>query len=191
MKFLDQFKIAKPGAERDILLQVAKTSLRTKLEPAMADQLTEITTDAVRCIMKPEEPIDLHMVEIMHMVHQSACDTRLVNGLVCDHGSRHPDMPTNLSNCLIMTCNVSLEYEKTEVNSGFFYSNAQEREKMVASERKFTDEKVKQLIDFKRSVCTEENGYSFVLINQKGIDPLSLDMLAKEGILGLRRAKRL
>lgn len=31
---------------------------------------------------------------------------------------------------------------------------------------------------------------SFVVINQKGIDPISLDMLAKEGILGLRRAKR-
>lgn len=31
---------------------------------------------------------------------------------------------------------------------------------------------------------------TFVVINQKGIDPISLDMLAKEGILGLRRAKR-
>lgn len=31
---------------------------------------------------------------------------------------------------------------------------------------------------------------SFVMINQKGIDPLSLDMFAKEGILCLRRAKR-
>jgi chaperonin GroEL (HSP60 family) len=30
----------------------------------------------------------------------------------------------------------------------------------------------------------------FVLINQKGIDPLCLDMLAKEGILALRRAKK-
>jgi len=29
-----------------------------------------------------------------------------------------------------------------------------------------------------------------VLVNQKGIDPQSLDMLAKEGILALRRAKR-
>jgi len=29
-----------------------------------------------------------------------------------------------------------------------------------------------------------------VIINQKGIDPLSLDMLAKEGIVALRRAKR-
>jgi hypothetical protein len=29
-----------------------------------------------------------------------------------------------------------------------------------------------------------------VIFNQKGIDPLSLDALAKEGILALRRAKR-
>jgi len=29
-----------------------------------------------------------------------------------------------------------------------------------------------------------------VVINQKGIDPMSLDLLAKEGILALRRAKR-
>ena len=37
-------------------------------------------------------------------------------------------------------------------------------------------------------VCTE--GQGFVVINQKGIDPMSLDLLAREGILGLRRAKR-
>lgn len=29
-----------------------------------------------------------------------------------------------------------------------------------------------------------------MVINQKGIDPGSLDLLAKEGILALRRAKR-
>ena len=46
---------------------------------------------------------------------------------------------------------------------------------------------VKQVIDFKRKVCKE--GQSFVIINQKGIDPLSLDMFAKEGIIALRRAK--
>ncbi len=35
-----------------------------------------------------------------------------------------------------------------------------------------------------------KNGQGFVVINQKGIDPMSLDLLAREGILGLRRAKR-
>lgn len=44
-----------------------------------------------------------------------------------------------------------------------------------------------QVIEFKRKVCKE--GESFVVINQKGIDPLSLDMFAKEGIFALRRAK--
>ena len=43
------------------------------------------------------------------------------------------------------------------------------------------------MIDFKRKVC--KPGESFVIVNQKGIDPLSLDMFAKEGIIALRRAK--
>jgi hypothetical protein len=31
-----------------------------------------------------------------------------------------------------------------QVNSGFFFSNAKERESMVEAERKFTDEKVRE-----------------------------------------------
>merc|ERR1712070_622276 len=99
-------------------------------------------------------------------------------------------MPKRLENCYILTCNVSLEYEKTEVNAGFFYNSAEQRSKLVESERKFTDEKVKKIIALKREVCTEENKKSFVVINQKGIDPPSLEMLAREGIIALRRAKR-
>ena len=44
------------------------------------------------------------------------------------------------------------------------------------------------VIDFKRKVCKE--GETFAVLNQKGIDPLALDMLAKEGIFAVRRAKR-
>jgi len=190
IKFLDTFKVQQQGIDRATLVQVAQTSLRTKLQMEMADRLSEYVADAVLCISKPDEPIDLHMVEVMHMLHKADSETRLVRGLVLDHGSRHPDMPSALENCFIMTLNVSLEYETTEVSSGFYYSSADEREKMVAAERKFTDDKVKAIIELKREVCNPENGKTFVIINQKGIDPLSLDMLAKEGILALRRAKR-
>ena len=83
----------------------------------------------------------------------------------------------------------------SEVNSGFFYSSAEQREKLVESERKFTDERVKKIVELKNLVCdqatdSKEKRKSFVVINQKGIDPLSLDILAKNGILALRRAKR-
>lgn len=193
VRYLESKAIPKE-VTRELLINMAHNSLLTKLPPALAMQLEEILVDAVLAIeKKPGEPIDLHMVEIMHMKHKLATDTRLVKGLVLDHGGRHPDMPKKLERCRILTCNVSLEYEKTEVNSSFFWKDAAGREKLVKSERSFTDEKVQKIIDLKRKVCKEVQGQltdNFVVINQKGIDPLSLDMLAKEGILGLRRAKR-
>ena len=75
-------------------------------------------------------------------------------------------MPKSLTNVHILTLNVSLEYEKTEATAGFYYSNADDREKLVDSERKFTDDKVRQIIEFKRRVCQE--GESFAIVNQKG-----------------------
>lgn len=185
---LEEYKLTKE-IDRELLLSVARTSLRTKLHADMANQLTEIVTDAVLNIKKPEQPVDLFMVEIMHMTHKMATETQLVKGLVLDHGSRHPDMPTRLNNCFILTCNVSLEYERTEVNAGFFYKTAEQRDALQSSERKFTDQKVQKIIDLKRAVC-EGTDKTFVILNQKGIDPPSLDALAVEGIIALRRAKR-
>ncbi len=37
---------------------------------------------------------------------------RLVRGLVMDHGARHPDMKKKVTDAYILTCNVSMEYEK-------------------------------------------------------------------------------
>ncbi|CAL5228267.1 g11370 [Coccomyxa viridis] len=188
LAFLDSFKEKADPDDRELLRCVARTSLRTKLYEDLADQLTDIVVDAVLTIRKPEEAIDLFMVELMHMKHKLDKDTRLIKGLVLDHGSRHPDMPKRLEDAFILTANVSLEYEKSEVNSGFFYSSAEQREKLVAAERAVVDARVQKIVDLKRQVCTE--GQGFVVINQKGIDPMSLDLLAREGILGLRRAKR-
>ncbi|EDW51513.1 GM22574 [Drosophila sechellia] len=173
------------------LVEVANTSLKTKVHPALADLLTDVCVNAVLTIASADKtkPVDLHMVELMEMQHKSDTDTQLVRGLVMDHGARHPDMPKRLENAYILTANVSLEYEKAEVNSGFFYKTAEEREAFVRAEREFIDQRVKKVIELKRSVC-DGTDKTFVLINQKGIDPISLDALAKEGILALRRAKR-
>merc|ERR1719265_1246874 len=192
MKFLEGFKvpIADPLNDREKLVCVARTSLRTKITASIADTMAEAVVDAVRCIKKPDEPLDLHMIEVLHMRHKLVTETKLIKGLVLDHGARHPDMPKRLENCYILTCNVSLEYEKSEVSAGFFYSSSEQRDKLVESERKFTDEKVKKIIELKRHVCTDENKRNFVIINQKGIDPPSLEMLARENIIALRRAKR-
>ncbi|KAK0661691.1 chaperonin Cpn60/TCP-1 family [Cercophora samala] len=189
LKFLDQFKLARE-VDRELLLSVAKTSLATKLSASLAQTLTPSIVDAVLAIYQAPEKPDLHMVEIMKMQHRTASDTQLIKGLALDHGARHPDMPKRVENAYILTLNVSLEYEKTEINSSFFYSSAEQRDKLVESERRFVDAKLKKIVDLKKQVCGSDGKKNFVIINQKGIDPLSLDVLAKNGIFALRRAKR-
>uniref|UniRef100_A0A452EV65 TCPZ protein n=1 Tax=Capra hircus TaxID=9925 RepID=A0A452EV65_CAPHI len=147
----------------------------------LADVLTEAVVDSILAIKKQDEPIDLFMVEIMEMKHKSETDTSLIRGLVLDHGARHPDMKKRVEDAYILTCNVSLEYEKTE--------SAEEREKLVKAERKFIEDRVKKITDLTKKVCGDSDK-GFVVINQKGIDPISLDGLAKEGIIALCRAKR-
>uniref|UniRef100_A0AC11C4C3 Chaperonin containing TCP1 subunit 6B n=1 Tax=Ovis aries TaxID=9940 RepID=A0AC11C4C3_SHEEP len=151
LEVLEQVKIKKE-MKREILLDVARTSLQTKVHPQLADVLTEAVVDSVLAIRRPNYPIDLFMVEIMEMKHKSETDTN-------------------------------------EVSSGFFYKTAEEKEKLVKAERKFIEDRVQKIIDLKDKVCAQSNK-GFVVINQKGIDPFSLDALAKHGILALRRAKR-
>jgi len=188
LDFLDNKAKVSKTMDRPLLLQIAQASLRTKMHAELADLYTDIVVDAVQCIKKEGQPLDLHMIEIMHMQHKSGLDSRLVNGLVMDHGGRHPGMPKKLSKVRILTMNYDLEYQKSEVNSGFYYNSAEQREAMVAAERKWVDDRTQLILDLKKKACAP--GETLCIINQKGIDPLALDMLAREGVLALRRAKR-
>merc|ERR1712055_339490 len=168
LEVLDKIRI-KTDLSREQLIQVAQTALRTKLQPATADSLAEICVDAMNAIRVGGDDIDLHMVEIMEMQHRAETETQLVKGIVMDHGARHPDMKKRVNNAYILTCNVGLEYEKTEVNSGFFYKSADEREKMVEAERKFIEDRVQKIVALKNAV-SPDGEKAFVVINQKGID---------------------
>ena len=56
----------------------------------------------------------------------------------------------------------------SEVNSGFFYKSASEREKLIKAERQFIDERVRKIIALKKEVC-DGTDKGFVVINQKVI----------------------
>lgn len=189
VEFLEKNKVKKPHLDHDLLSSVARTSLRTKVHNSLADKLSGIVVDAVTTIYREGQDLDLFMIEVMAIQQQSDVDSRLVKGLVLDHGARHPDMPKSLKNVYILTCNVSLEKEKPVNDLVSHVKTAAEREELANQERKFIDDRVARIIALKREVCDTPDK-SFVVINQKGIDPASLAMLAAEGILGLRRAKR-
>uniref|UniRef100_H0X1F4 Chaperonin containing TCP1 subunit 6B n=1 Tax=Otolemur garnettii TaxID=30611 RepID=H0X1F4_OTOGA len=192
LEVLEEIKVQK-DMERTILLDVARTSLQTKVHVELADILTEVVLAACLEFSRPGPgsnlPAPVYMASALTTEYRCPSELELIRGLVLDHGVRHPDMKKRVEDAFILTCNVSLEYEKTEVSSGFFYKTAEEKEKLVKAERKFIDNRVQKIIDLKDRVCAELDK-GFVVINQKGIDPFSLDTLAKHGIVALRRAKR-
>ena len=53
LRFLEEFKVD-IEMDRATLLDFARTSLMTKIHPKLAEQLTEIVTDAVLTIQKPD-----------------------------------------------------------------------------------------------------------------------------------------
>lgn len=52
--------------------------------------MTPIIVDAVRAVSRPNETSDLFMVEVIEMEHKSVLESKLVRGIVLDHGFRHP-----------------------------------------------------------------------------------------------------
>jgi T-complex protein 1 subunit zeta len=66
VKLLHEIKQTTP-IDRNLLIEVERTALRTKLDQKLADHITECVVDAVMAIRKDDndkEP-DLHMIEIM------------------------------------------------------------------------------------------------------------------------------
>jgi chaperonin GroEL (HSP60 family) len=69
LEFLDAFKVNQPKIfhDRELLTNVVRTSLRTKLAAESADKMSDAIVDAMLAISEEGQPIDLHMVEVMQV----------------------------------------------------------------------------------------------------------------------------
>jgi T-complex protein 1 subunit zeta len=69
LEFLDAFKVSQPKIfqDRELLTNVVRTSLRTKLAAESADKMSDAIVDAMLAISEEGQPIDLHMVEVMQV----------------------------------------------------------------------------------------------------------------------------
>lgn len=70
LSFLKEISKTVVPEDTETLKNVARTALTTKLPPHLADLMTDAVVDAVMCIRQPDKPVDLHMIEIMHMRHK-------------------------------------------------------------------------------------------------------------------------
>lgn len=169
----------------DALRNLALCSLRTKIHNP--EFLVDIVIKALISLTTSGK-IDLDMVEIMQMEGGDVRDSIFVDGLVLDHSGRHHEMPMSLENVCVLVGNISLEYEKPEINAEFYYSSASQRDEFVKQEKEHILRRARRIAEFAGELKKE--GRNLILLTEKGIDPYSLEVLSKAGVLALRRTKR-
>ncbi|KAG5860042.1 T-complex protein 1 [Encephalitozoon hellem] len=174
--------------EDDTLSKMAYSIIRTKVDEDTALKLSAILVQAVENAIQSQF-FDINMVEVIKMQEGDVSETMYVDGLVLDHGGRHYAMPDKLEEVCILITNMSLEYEKPEINAEFCYSSAEQREELAGKEREFILQRSRAIAEFGRKI-KERHGKSLMVVTEKGIDPYSLEVFAASGILALRRAKR-
>ena len=180
---LDEIAVSVDPKDRDVLTQVAKTSLASKLVSEEADTLAKIAVDAVLKVVEETDgkyAVDLDNIKVEKKEGQSIDDTRLIDGIVLDKEVVHPDMPKLAEKPKIALLDVSLEIEKTEFDAKI---NVESPEQMKAFLRQEEDT-LKSMVD-----KIESSGANLILC-QKGIDDLVQHFLARKQIMAVRRIKK-
>lgn len=185
---MEYVKTLEKPFEKDTLERMAYSLIRTKVDENISSKLSGILVQAIHNAIQSKF-FDINMIEVIKMQEGDISDTVYVDGLVLDHGGRHHAMPRSLENVCILVTNISLEYEKPEINAEFCYSSAKQRDELADKEREFILQRARAIAEFGRRL-KEEQGKFLMIVSEKGIDPYSLEVFAEAGILALRRAKR-
>jgi len=168
--------------DRETLIKIASTSMRSKTVSSDREHLAGVVVDAVMQVVEKrggELIADVDNIQIVKKEGKSLKETELVKGIIVDKEVVHDAMPKKLKDAKIALLNAAIEIEKTEID-------AEIRIKTPDGVKAFLDQETVML---KKMVDLVEASGANVLLCQKGIDDVAQHFLAKAGIMAARRLK--
>jgi thermosome len=168
--------------DRETLRKVARTSMSSKAIGGAAEHFAEIAIDAVRQVAEKrgdEDYVDKDNIQIVKKEGRGLAETELIRGIVLDKEVVHTGMPKKIEGAKIALVNTAIEVEKTEFD-------AEIRIRDPTHIKAFLDQEADML---KKMVDKVTNSGANVLLCQKGVDDVAQQLLAKAGVLAVRRVK--
>lgn len=183
LEFLEEIAVkVKPG-DKEILTRIGQTSMQTKLVSDVSKELAEIVVGAMLQVAEQKEngsyKVDIENVKVEKKPGGSLTDTAMIKGIILDKEVVHAGMPKRVEEAKIALINSPLEIEKTEFSAEIRINDPSQMKKYLEEENHM----LKEMVD--KILSVEAN----VLVCQKGIDDIAQSLLAKAGILTVRRAK--
>ncbi len=183
LETLDEVSADVDLEDREILMKLSNTSMRSKAVASTRDLLSGIVIDAVRQVVERRDDTviaDVDNVQIVKKEGQSLEETELVKGIIVDKEVVHAGMPKKITDARIALLDTPLEVKKTEFDAEIRIRSPDSIKAFLDQESEMLKKKVDQV------VATGAN----VLFCQKGIDDMAQHYLAKAGVLAARRVKK-
>jgi thermosome len=169
--------------DKEILKQVAETSMNSKLIGGVKSHFSQIAVDAVSQIREMRGDhiiIDLDQIQIIKKEGKSLLDTKIIDGIIVDKEVVHPMMPKSIKDANIALINSSLEIEKTEFDAEIRVQTPDQINQFLEEEANMLRKKVNKL----NSIGVN------VVFCQKGVDDKAQNFLAQNDIITVRRVKK-
>ncbi|MFB0557907.1 MAG: thermosome subunit beta [Candidatus Bathyarchaeia archaeon] len=169
--------------DRETLMNLATTSMRSKTVASSREHFANIVIDAIKQIIEERDGeiiADVDNVQIVKKEGKSLDETELVWGIVIDKEVVHDSMPKRIEGAKIALIDAPIEVEKTEFD-------AEIRIRSPDAIKAFLDQEADML---KKMVDKVVESGANVLFAQKGIDDMAQHLLAKAGVLTARRVKK-
>ncbi|MBD3185651.1 thermosome subunit [Candidatus Bathyarchaeota archaeon] len=180
---LNSIAMSIPGNDKEILKNLAMTSMNSKVVTGQKEHLASICVDAALQISEDRDGMkvaDIKNIQIIKKEGKSISDTALIKGLIIDKEVVSPAMPKKITGAKIALIDAAMEVTKTEFDSEIRITNPDEMQAFLDEEEGMLQKIVSKI---------KEAGANVVFC-QKGIDDLAQDFLAKEGIMAIRRVKK-
>ncbi|MFO8050435.1 MAG: thermosome subunit beta [Thermoplasmatota archaeon] len=169
--------------DREVLINIAKTSMTGKAAGDKKDILAEIVVRAVQAVAEDKEGVktaDIDNIKVEKKQGGSINDTELIEGIIVDKERVHDAMPTLVKEPKIALINAAFEVKKTEVDAKIQITDPDQFQQFLANEEKYLREMAEKV----------ESAGANVVFCQKGIDDLAQHFMAKKGIFAVRRVKK-
>ena len=170
--------------DRTIIEKLARTCLGTKVRLSSDPQselnnILEITVNAINTVYSNNnyllEADDIKIEEKIGNLSESI----LIDGVLIDKSIDSDLMPKFVKNARILLLDEDLQARSTKTESQLSISSPEQMYLFRVEENRITRNKIQKIID---------SGVN-VVVNRKGIDLVAQDLLAKFGIMSVKRVK--
>ena len=168
------------SGDQEMLLKIARTSIRGKGTEMALDKLSQISVDAARAVVGFEGKDIEENIKMVHIPGGRIEESSINYGIVLEKERTSPQMPKSIKNARIMLLEGTLELKKLGTDAKITITEAKDLSSFKEGEEKIIKEQIDAII------ATGAN----VVFCEKGIGVFAQGYLANRGILAARRVKR-